>query len=184
MTGDLFTARLSLRRPTAADISAILAIHRDERACAHNPSDRLVTEAEAVDLYHRWDEHWKRHGFGYWALRTHNESQILGFCGVKVMQLHGAEVLNLFYRLDPAAWGNGFATEAALAVAQWASANASQWPLIARVRPDNTASIRVAEHVGLQRAEQLDTMGEDGLDHIYEARWPVGHGRARPRRHT
>ena len=172
MTGDLFTARLSLRRPTEEDVPAILAIHRDERACAHNPSDRLGTEAEALDLFHRWDQHWRRHGFGYWVLRLRDESSILGFCGVKMMQLDRLEVLNLFYRLDPAAWSRGLASEAAVAVAQWAATDASHWPLIARVRPANTASIRVAEHAGLQRAEHLDTMGEDGLDLIY-VRWPA-----------
>ncbi len=175
VTGALFTARLSLRRPTAADISAILAIHRDERACEHNPSDRLVTEAEAVDLYHRWDEHWKRYGFGYWALRTHDDSRILGFCGVKVMQLHGREVLNLFYRLDPAAWGTGFATEAAVAVAQWAAANATQWPLIARVRPANSASIRV---VRARRATARRTSGHRGRG------WPRPHLRSAVARRT
>ena len=180
MTGNLFTARLSMRRPTAADVPAILAIHSDERACAYNPSDRLVSEADAIDLYHRWDEHWQHHGFGYWVLRMHGDTRIIGFCGVKVMQLHVREVLNLFYRLDPATWGRGLATEAAVAVARWAASDASRWPLIARVRPANTASIRVAEHVGLQRAERLDTVGEDGPDLIYTARWPVECGRAGP----
>ncbi len=173
VTGDLETARLSLRRPTAADTSAILDIHRNERACAHNPSDRLHTEAEALDLYHRWEDHWQRYGFGYWVLRPHDDRRILGFCGVKVMRLHGREVLNLFYRLDPAVWGRGLAIEAAAAVTRWAAADASQWPLIARIRPANTASIRVAEHAGLQRAEHLDTVGEDGIDLIYAARWPA-----------
>jgi RimJ/RimL family protein N-acetyltransferase len=173
VASDLITARLLLRRPAADDVPSILAIHRDERACAHNPSDRLVAEGEALDLYHRWDEHWRRHGFGYWVVYHQDDREILGFCGVKLMQLHGLEVLNLFYRLDPAVWGRGFATEAAIAVAQWAAADASHWPVVARVRPANTASIRVAERAGLRRAERLDTFGEDGHDLIYAARWPV-----------
>ncbi|MFG3599045.1 GNAT family N-acetyltransferase [Micromonospora chersina] len=51
------TARLSLRRPTPADIDLIRAIHSDPRACAHNPSDLLSSRAEAEDRYQRWDEH-------------------------------------------------------------------------------------------------------------------------------
>ena len=38
----LQTARLSLRRPTEADVEAILAIHRDPETCVHNPSDALT----------------------------------------------------------------------------------------------------------------------------------------------
>jgi RimJ/RimL family protein N-acetyltransferase len=47
----LLTARLSLQRPTSADIDAIYRIHHDPRATAHNPADRLVTRADAEDRY-------------------------------------------------------------------------------------------------------------------------------------
>jgi [ribosomal protein S5]-alanine N-acetyltransferase len=171
-TEEILTARLSLRRPAAADIDAIHAIHRDERACLHNPSDMLATRAEAEDLYRRWDEHWQRHGFGYWVVRRHHSREPVGFCGIKLMRLHGREVLNLFYRLDPSAWGNGLATEAAAAVVGWAAAHVPDRPLVARVRPDNAASVRVAARVGLHRAEHLDSPGEDGLDWIFTASWP------------
>jgi [ribosomal protein S5]-alanine N-acetyltransferase len=163
----IMTARLSLRRPTAADVDAIFAINRDERACAYNPSDRLAARDEAHDLLRRWDDHWRRHGFGYWVVRRHVPDSVVGFCGIKVMQLNGSEVANLFYRFDPAEWGNGLATEAASAVTSWAAENIADRPVIARIRPQNAASQRVAIHAGLARAESLDTMGEDGLDWIF-----------------
>jgi ribosomal-protein-alanine N-acetyltransferase len=168
---EMLTARLSLRRPTPADIDVIYSIHRDRRACAHNPADLLTTRADAEDLYRRWDEHWQRHGFGYWAIRIRHAREPLGFCGVKVMRFKDRKILNLFYRLDPSAWGNGIATESAVAVVGWASTVADH-PLIARVRPDNIASLRVAERTGLHRAEHLDGPGEDGLDWIFTSNWP------------
>lgn len=167
---ELLTARLSLRRPALADVDLIHAIHRDQRACAHNPADMLTTRAEAEDRYRRWDEHWRRHAFGYWVVRDRRDHTALGFCGTKVMRLHGHAILNLFYRLDPSAWGKGVATEAASRVVDWATA--SEYPVIARVRPDNVASARVAERSGLHRAEHLDNQGEDGLDWIFASRWP------------
>jgi ribosomal-protein-alanine N-acetyltransferase len=171
---ELLTARLSLRRPSPADIDAIYRIHRDPAACAHNPSDMLAERSDAEDLYRRWDEHWRRHGFGYWVIRPrpgYRPEAILGFCGLKVMRLREREVLNLFYRLDPQAWGDGVATEAATAVVAWASAHVPDHPLTARVRPDNVASMRVAARAGLRRAEHLDTCGEDGLDWLFVANW-------------
>jgi ribosomal-protein-alanine N-acetyltransferase len=173
----LLTVRLSLRRPIPGDVESIYRIHRDPRACAHNPSDMLATRAEAEDLYRRWDKHWNSNGFGYWSIRWRDGSQpdpILGFCGLKVMRLNNRDVLNLFYRLDPAAWGDGVATEAASAVVAWAVAHLSDRPVIARVRPDNVASARVATRAGLRRAEDLDTPGEDGVDGIYTLNWPGG----------
>lgn len=174
---ELSTARLSLRRPTPADIDAIYRVHSDRRACAHNPADLLTSQADAEDLYRRWDQHWRHHGFGYWVVHPReadDERLSLGFCGLKVMHLAGREVLNLFYRLAPAAWGDGVATEAATAVVDWAATHLPGRPVIARVRPANVASATVATRSGLRRAACLDTAGEDGLDWIFTKNWPDG----------
>ena len=169
----LQTARLSLRRPTAADIDAIFEIHSDPRACLHNPSDRLTQREGAEELYQRWNEQWQRYGYGYWVVRRRRSATQLGFCGVKPMELNGMKILNLFYRFTPSAWGQGLASEAGTAVAAWASRQVPDLPLIARVRPANVASQRVAIRAGLTRAEHLDTTGDDGLDWIFAASLPV-----------
>jgi [ribosomal protein S5]-alanine N-acetyltransferase len=171
--GELLTARLSLRRPTAADIDAIFEIQGDPKACVHNPSDCLSRREGAEELYQRWDDQWERYGYGYWVVRRLGSDVQLGFCGVKAMELNGMRVLNLFYRFAPSAWGRGFACEAAIAVAVWASRQVPDRPLIARVRPGNVASQRVAIQAGLSRAEHLDTTGEDGVDWIFAANLPV-----------
>lgn len=163
---ELLTARLVLRRPERHDAGAIFAIHSDPRAFLHNPSDALTSREEAEQLFERWDEHWRRFGFGYWVIRWRDVSAPLGFCGVKVMRFAGQQVLNLFYRLDPAAWGDGVGSEAVAAVIS-ATRRHPEYPLIARVRPRNVASQRVAVRAGLIRAEHLDQPGEDGLDWIY-----------------
>lgn len=163
----MLTARLLLRRPLPADVDAIFSINGDERACAYNPSDMLATRDEAHQLLWRWDEHWSRFGFGYWVVSCHGSDSVVGFCGIKVMRLNDSEVMNLFYRFDPAVWGSGLATEAASAVTRWAADNIPDRIVIARIRPQNFASQRVAIHAGLVRAEHLDTMGEDGLDWIF-----------------
>ena len=161
------TARLSLRRPSIRDLDAIFAITSDARTTPYNPSDAITTTAEAVDLFGRWDEQWDRYGFGYWTLRLLETPDIVGFCGLKVMQFQGATVLNLFYRLAPAVWGNGIAAEAAAAAVAWGKVHVPGCAIIARVRPDNTRSQRVALRAGLKRAEHLDAPGFDGIDWIY-----------------
>jgi len=168
----MVTGRLVLRRPSPADVDAIFRIHRDPAACAHNPDDMLATWAEAEERYGLWDAHWRRHGFGYWVVRRRaDELWAVGFCGLKVMWLAGREVLNLFYRLEPAAWGAGVATEAATAVVGWAAVGAPGRPVVARVRPLNVASAAVAERAGLVRDERLDVEGADGLDHVFVRGW-------------
>ncbi|ASO20447.1 RimJ/RimL family protein N-acetyltransferase [Actinoalloteichus hoggarensis] len=166
------TPRLSLRRPVHDDVGAMLAVHRDPRTCAHNPSDRLRTEAEAERLFHRWDDQWERFGIGYLVLREHDSATVLGFCGVKSLLLKDRAVLNLFYRLAPSVWGRGLASEAARAVVIWARLRVPGPPIIARVRPANTASQHVARRAGLRRAAHLDGPGPDGLDWLYATDWP------------
>lgn len=170
------TARLSLRRPTPDDVDAILAIHSDPAACAHNPSDALTERTEAEQLYQRWDDQWRRHGYGYWVVRHRGSARTLGFCGVKPMDLAGLRTLNLFYRFDPATWGRGLAGEAATAVVTWADRRVPRLPVVARIRPANTASQRVALRAGLVRAAHLDGPGEDGLDWIFATNLPGGGG--------
>ncbi|WP_327586096.1 GNAT family N-acetyltransferase [Nonomuraea sp. NBC_00507] len=169
---ELRTARLFLRPPTEADIDAIFEIHKDPQTSLHNPSDALAQLDEAEQLYQRWNNQWQSCGYGYWVVQRHGSAQQLGFCGIKPMELHGMKVLNLFYRFAVSAWGRGYASEAATAVATWASKTVPDLPLIARVRPANVASQRVAVHAGLSRAEHLDESGEDGLDWIYAANLP------------
>jgi RimJ/RimL family protein N-acetyltransferase len=171
---ELTTSRLSLRRPTARDLDAILAIHRDPATCIHNPSDALTSRVGAEERYARWDALWQARGYGYWTVRERDASPVLGFCGVKPMDLAGRPILNLFYRFAPAAWGQGFATEAATAVVGWSVSAVPELPLIARVRPENLPSQHVALRAGLRRAEHLDGPGCDGYDWIYASNLPEG----------
>ncbi|NBM20786.1 GNAT family N-acetyltransferase [Streptomyces sp. GC420] len=169
---ELWTARLTLRRPTEADVDAIFAIHSDPGTCLHNPSDTLARPGEAEELYQCWDDQWNKYGYGYWVVRRRDSAQQLGFCGIKPMELNGMKVLNLFYRFATSAWGQGYAGEAATTVTAWAIRHVPDLPLVARVRPANIASQRVALRAGLSRAEHFDGVGCDGLDWIYAVNLP------------
>ena len=149
----------------------ILRLHQDRLAIAHNPSDALADEPAARQLLRRWTNHWDRHGIGYWAIQERTGPDVVGFCGIKIMTMHGRSVANLFYRLDPAYWGRGLAAEAASIAVDRAGAHSAR-PIVARVRPENHASARVAVKAGLVRVPDLDTHGEDGPDHVYAAGWP------------
>jgi len=163
----VLTARLSLRLPVRSDAAEVFRIHRDPVACAHNPSDMTTTWDEAVERCGQWVAHWERHGYGYWVVSLAGSEAVVGFCGLKAMRLHGEPILNLFYRLDPAVWGSGLATEAAAAAVAWAAVHVPALPVVARVRPANVASARVAVKAGLRRAGHLDTEGADGPDWIF-----------------
>lgn len=163
----LVTERLLLRRPRPEDVDVIYDIYRDPRASAHNPSNLLRDRGGAESLYRSWDEHWRTTGFGYWTLLRHGSDLPVGFCGLRYMWFHDDQVTNLFYGLHPRCWGRGLAVEAARAAVDWAAKHLPGVAVVARIRPENLASQRVAARAGLTRAEHLDGLGFDGLERIW-----------------
>lgn len=163
----LVTDRLLLRRPQPDDVEIIYDIYRDPRASEYNPSNLLRDRYGAESLYDSWDSHWRTEGFGYWTVLRHESDRPVGFCGLKYMWFHDDQVTNLFYGFDPTWWGRGLAAEAARAAVDWAAKHLPGVAVVARIRPDNTASQRVAVRAGLNRAEHLDGLGFDGLEWVY-----------------
>lgn len=166
----LVTARLSLRQPAQADAAAILGILSHPSVVEHNPSD-LVTQLEDVEaLVSRWLEHWEQHGFGNCCVFEEETGRLVGNCGVRWMTIHGDGVLNLMYRFHPSTWGRGYATEAAAALLDWAHMSLATELVVARIRPANLASQRVATKIGLLRDSAFDDRGGDGMDWAFTDR--------------
>ena len=105
-------------------------------------------------------------------MREHDATEVVGCCGLKRMTAAGQPVLNLLYRFRPEVWGRGYATEAASAVVAWGARHRPGETILARVRPDNLASQRVALRAGLRRDPALDEPGEDGDDLAFSNRVP------------
>lgn len=166
----LLTARLSLRQPAQADAVAILGILSNPSVVQHNPSD-VVTELEDVEaLVTRWLGHWERHGFGHCSVFEEGTGRLVGSCGLRWMTIHDDRVLNLMYRFHPSTWGLGYATEAATALLHWAQESLPTELVVARIRPSNEASQRVATKIGLLRDPAYDDEGEDGVDWAFTSR--------------
>jgi RimJ/RimL family protein N-acetyltransferase len=85
------------------------------------------------------------------------EKEIIGFGGIERQVWRERDVLNLYYRFTPGAWGRGYATELARTAVALARTHLSTWPVVARIRAKNIPSIRTAERAGLMRRPDLDT---------------------------
>lgn len=153
----VYTERLILRRLRAEDGPAMFAVHGDLATNLYNPAGPhpdLVTSEKMLRLC---EQHWEEYGFGYWAVTLPQEENVLGFGGVEHLFWRDRDVLNLYYRFTPGAWGHGYATELARTAVTLAREHLPQWPIIARTRFENIASIRTAERAGLLRRPDLDT---------------------------
>ncbi|MER7070923.1 GNAT family N-acetyltransferase [Terrabacter sp. NPDC000476] len=166
----LLTPRLSLRRPVPADAAAVLRILSDPAVARHHPSE-LVTELDEVEaLVGRWREHWEHHGFGNCCVVEESTGLLVGNAGVRWTSTGGGRGLNLMYRFSPSTWGRGYATEAADGLLGWVRASLPDELVVARIRPTNLSSQRVATKVGLRRDPDHDAQGDDGVEWAFTNR--------------
>jgi len=83
------------------------------------------------------------------AVIYREDNELVGYCGFFLHVVDGVEELEIGYRIDPAYWGRGIATEAARAVRDHAFDDLHLPRVISLIHPDNLASRRVAEKNGM-----------------------------------
>ena len=152
---DTTTARLDLRSLTLDDVDALYAVYSDPGTWLHQPEGRFTSRERARRLIVRSLRSVRATGLGEWAVRVGAGGATAGlpagtFIGAGGVKLSAAGVWNLGYRLTPASWGRGFATEVARAALEGAAWAAPDRPVTARVLANNPASVRVIERVGLE----------------------------------
>jgi RimJ/RimL family protein N-acetyltransferase len=104
-----------------------------------------------LDLYAGWlRDDPEVLGFGPWVAIERAGRNVVGSAGF-VGTPRAGEV-ELGFGIAPAARKQGYATEAAGALAAWALARPGVERVVARCDPDNAASIRVLEKTGFERA--------------------------------
>lgn len=161
------TERLLLRRLAPADADPGIRIHADPRANLHNPLTP-TTESAAKSLQDFMD-HWDREGFGYWAVaERQSPDTIIGFTGLQRARVDDRDILNLYYRYDPAVWGRGYAKEGALEAVRRGRELLPGLPVVARITASNIVSQRTAQAAGLERLPGKDRFYA-GVPEVYFA---------------
>ncbi len=112
---------------------------------------------DAIERVDKWRRDWEIDGFGYWSILRLGSPEIIGFGGIRRIQWAGREVLNLYYRFSTKSWGQGYATEVARTAVELARKHLTEFPVAARISPDNTPSIKVAERVGMVLTPEINT---------------------------
>jgi ribosomal-protein-alanine N-acetyltransferase len=97
--------------------------------------------------------HWDELAYGVWAVTDKATGGLLGQCGLRFLpEINEVEVL---YLLARAHWGQGLASEAAQAALAYGFDQVGLQRIIALTKPENTASRRVMEKLGMQYEKNL-----------------------------
>ena len=152
----LETDRLLLRRwrVSEAAIQRELWSERDPRVPPHRRID-ADGHPTVADIEH-WIRAAKPSPIGLLAVERKAAGDVIGYCGL-VDSGRGSEEPELVYELLRRVWGQGYATEAAWAVLDWARSSGYDrvW---ATVWDWNTASRRVLEKVGFTETDREKAM--------------------------
>lgn len=143
------TERLVLRNFVMDDGEAILEIMSDGGR-AHLSQYGPLDMNYAYGFLNIMIKSYKDNGFGLWAVIEKKTQHLIGYCGIHKVKINEVEEMpELAYRIYKQLWGNGFATEAATGVRDYAF-NVLKLPeIVSCIAHDNKKSMRVAEKVGL-----------------------------------
>jgi ribosomal-protein-alanine N-acetyltransferase len=151
-TSRLETERLILRPMLETDINALLLVFTDLKVMAafnHPPFTR-----EQMSLWlERNLSHQSQYGYGLFSVIHKDTGELIGDCGLEQMEDQGAAELGYDFRSD--FWNKGYATEAAIAVRDYAFDVLKLPHLISLIRVGNLSSKRVAENVGMTLAVEF-----------------------------
>jgi RimJ/RimL family protein N-acetyltransferase len=189
------TKRLLLRRFTERDAGPLAALYGDPRVMRFiTPQPPSLAEVEAKILPEYLLEYRELgDGLGSFAAIEKNSGLMAGSFSLKPANSYGLTGgTELGYRLYPAFWARGLATEGARALIRSAFERLHLDRVVATTMADNTASWRVLEKCGLRRVrtfyyEGADLMpGAEHGDYVYELTrtdWirqarPSGHGKS------
>lgn len=176
---DTFTENLRLRPIDLGDeaaVAQVCAFYRDPATWSHLPEACPRDDAEVRDYLAGHARSWRERGLGWWFIsvlgsgartdgkttartdartglrmdsRTDADADTVVGIGGCALTRPGIPAWNLGYRLDPAVWGRGYATEASRAGLVAARSVRPELPITARALERNPASCRVLDKLGL-----------------------------------
>jgi len=143
------TERLTIRRFYEKDFGPLWAIMK-------KPEVMYAWEAgfkkgEVRKWLNRQYDRYDKDGYGYFAVTLKESGRLIGQAGLIKSEINGEKVTEIGYIFDNAVWGCGYAIEASRACVDLAFHEFWLDKLYATIRPENAASVRLAEKLGMRK---------------------------------
>ena len=156
------TNRLLLREASYDDADFIFRL-LNEPSFIQYIGDRGIRTLEDAQEYikTRMISSYDVHGFGLYVVVLKETNEKTGICGLVKRQ--GLDDIDIGYASLPEFWGKGLATEASLAVKNFAKTSIGLKRLSGITDPKNNASVRVLEKIGLTFNKMIK-LSEDDIE--------------------
>ena len=168
--------RLVLRPASESDLDFYFAMRNSPEVLARpdqEPKPRWLVERQLQG----WIDRWQEHGFGAWTVfdkqsderqgRVELDPMGAGWEGISPGEIEVGLIVH------PTHWNRGIATEAAALVAVDCFTRAGLDRLIALTTPDNKASLRTLEKLGMRHRGQTQHVSDSTTYQVFELARPA-----------
>jgi RimJ/RimL family protein N-acetyltransferase len=170
----LTTARLRLEPLDDVHLDGLNTLNADPEVMRYL-SGQPETRAETIAVIERVKDRWRELGYSWWAFIEPASGELVGAGAVQNLRREAAPLpdpacpLELGWRLRRDRWGRGLATEAALAMGDFAFDRLGANELYAVCHPDNAASTQVMARLGMRDDGLQRWYGKDAITYRIEA---------------
>jgi RimJ/RimL family protein N-acetyltransferase len=161
----LETERLYLREIGPADAENAYLLNLDREVLRYT-GDVPFSSVEAAREFLEGYDHYRKYGFGRWAVIRKADEEFLGWCGLKYTP--ELDEYDIGFRLFRCYWNKGYASEAAEACLQLGFSKFGMQRIVGRVMTGNLASARVLEKIGLRFHAPYCFDGEAGAMYVLD----------------
>lgn len=154
----LETDRLTLRAWRDDDLDVLAAINADPEVMRYILDGSVRDREQSAESLRKMQRDWAENGFGLYAVEVRATGELIGWAGLAVPAFlpEVMPAVEIGWRLSRAAWGQGYATEAARAALRFAFDEVGLDRVISIRHVDNERSARVMEKLGL--VHEFDTV--------------------------
>jgi [ribosomal protein S5]-alanine N-acetyltransferase len=170
---ELQTPRLMLREMTWDDLDFVAAMLADPRVMRFY--SKCYSRDEAKAWVQRQLDRYREDGHGLWLVSQRIGGEPVGQVGLLTQRVDGIDEPEIGYLIHAPHWRQGYASEAAAAVRDYALHALAKRRVISLIRPVNVPSQRVALRMGL-KPEKL-TMFRDYEHLVFSMSEPIAAGR-------
>lgn len=145
------------------DLDALFALYNDAEIRKYFPDGVKNHEETKEELEWFMNGHSKYPELGLWATIHKKTGKFIGRCGLLPWEIDDTLEIEIAYLIDKSFWGQGLATEAARGILEYGFGKLKFTRLICLIDPDNTASRRVAEKIGMKLERRVDGIAGDNF---------------------
>jgi [ribosomal protein S5]-alanine N-acetyltransferase len=143
----LETGRLLLREMTPDDAENAYRLNLDPEVIRYTGDEPFRDVDEARKFLKNYD-HYRKYGFGRWAVISKANQEYLGWCGLKYSA--DLDEYDIGFRFMKDHWNKGYATESAKVCLEYGMSALKMNMIVGRAMRVNTASINVLKKIGLE----------------------------------